>query len=101
MRPRGARARHKRLARPRWPIHERALGGFDSNVVEAFLMGHGQHDRLDELLDLLVEASHVVELLGGLLVHLHRLDPRVELRGQHLQDQVRVLVHAHEVRGLE
>ena len=31
-------------------------------------MGHGQHDRLDELLDLLVEASHVVELLGGLLV---------------------------------
>lgn len=30
-----------------------------------------------------------------------RLDARVVLRGQRVQDEVRVLVHAHQVAGLE
>ena len=52
-------------------------------------------------LDLLVEPPHVDERLLGLLVHLHGLHPRVILGGQLVEHQVRVLVHAHQVAGLQ
>merc|ERR1740136_495333 len=53
---------------------------------EALLVRHGQHDRLHQLLDLVVAPAHVVELICRLLVHLHRLDARVVLVGQRLED---------------
>ena len=100
VRLRGARARHQRLAGARRPVHQAALRRLDADVVEALLVRHRQHDRLDELLDLVVEAADVVELLGRLLVDLHRLDARVELLGELLEDEVRVLVHADQVGRL-
>jgi len=75
--------------------------GLDAEVGESLLVCHRQHDRLDELLDLVLEAADVVKLLRRLLVHLHRLDARVKLGRQRLEDEVRVLVHSDQVCRLE
>ena len=61
------------------------------------LVGHGQHHRLHQLLDLLVQAADVAVLLGRPGVHLHGLHPAVVLRGQGVQDEVTVLVNTHQV----
>merc|ERR1711935_271304 len=86
-----ARARHQGLARAWRAVHQAALGRLDADVDEALLVRHGQHDRLHQLLDLVVAPAHVVELIRGLLIHLHRLDTRVVLVGQRLEDEVAVL----------
>ena len=77
------------------------LGRLDTDFLEPFGLLHGPDDGLYQLLDLLVQAADVGVLLGGLFVHLHRLDSAVVLGGQGVEDQVRVLVDADEVGGLE
>ena len=91
---RSAGARQQRLARARRAVEQHALGRMHAEVLEAVLVRHGEDDRFDELLDLLVEAADVAVLLRRSLVHLHRLDARVVLDRQLLQYQIRVLVHA-------
>ena len=78
-------------------VHQAALGCFDAEGLEAFGLLHGHDDGLYELLDLLVEAANVVVRLCRLLVDLHRLDARVVLGGEGIEDEVRVLVDADEV----
>lgn len=52
----GAGSREKRLSRPGRPVQQDTLRGADANVVEHVLVGHGQHDGLDQLLDFFVQA---------------------------------------------
>eukprot|EP00983_Pelagomonas_calceolata_P045129 1139574-Pelagomonas_calceolata.AAC.5 len=73
----------------------------DAQLGEPVSMLDGQHYCLHQLLDLLVQAPHVCVVLCGLLIHLHGLDPGVILRRQGIQDEVRVLVHAHQVPRLQ
>mmetsp|Transcript_3316 Transcript_3316/g.13274 ORF Transcript_3316/g.13274 Transcript_3316/m.13274 type:complete len:286 (+) Transcript_3316:326-1183(+) len=91
----------KGLASAGRSVEQHALGRADADGIEHLLVRHGQHHRFDQLLDLLVTASDVAVLLGGLLVHLHGLHPRVVLSRQLLQNQVGILVGAHEVVRLE
>ena len=65
------------------------------------LVSHRKHDGLDELADLLVQASDVRVVFRRLLVHLHDLHPRVILRWEGVQHQVAVFVHANEVARFE
>lgn len=51
----GARTCEQRLSRPGWAVQQNALGRADADVVEHVLVGHGQHHRLDKLLNLLVQ----------------------------------------------
>lgn len=51
----GAGSREERLSRPRGSVKQDALRGADADVVEHVLVGHGQHNRFDQLLDLLVQ----------------------------------------------
>mmetsp|Transcript_16790 Transcript_16790/g.40142 ORF Transcript_16790/g.40142 Transcript_16790/m.40142 type:complete len:433 (-) Transcript_16790:29-1327(-) len=97
----GARAGEEGLPRPGRSVQEHPLGGFDADGVEHVFVGHGEDDGLDELLDLFVRAADVGIFLGGSLVHLHGLDAGVEFGGKLFEDEVRILVRAHEVRGLE
>jgi hypothetical protein len=69
---RGARPRDQRLARARRPVQQHALGWLDADVVEAVLVLDRQHDRLAQLLDLLVEAADVAVVLRRLLIDLRR-----------------------------
>ena len=77
------------------------MGGADTERHELIRVGHREDHRLGELLDLLVEAADVGVILGGLLVNLHRLDAAVVLGGQHVEDEVGVLIDADQIRGLE
>jgi hypothetical protein len=78
-------------------VHEHALGRRDPERLELVRVLHREHDRLHELLDLLVEPANVRVRLRGALVDLHRLHAAVELGGERVEDEVRVLVHADEV----
>lgn len=93
------RAETKERARGRtWrAVHEAALGGLDAEGLEALGLLHGHDDGLYEFFDLLVEAANVVVRLCRLLVDLHRLDARVVLGGERVEDEVRVLVDSDEV----
>ena len=64
-------------------------------------MSHGQHDGLHQLLDLLLKSSNIAVVLRWLLVNLHRLHTRIILGRQRVQDEVGVLVDAHQVARLE
>ena len=64
----------------------------------AWVMGR---TTASELLDLLVQAADIRVILGGLLVNLHGLDAAVVLRGEHVEDEIRVLIDAHQIRGLQ
>mmetsp|Transcript_6297 Transcript_6297/g.18868 ORF Transcript_6297/g.18868 Transcript_6297/m.18868 type:complete len:332 (+) Transcript_6297:939-1934(+) len=101
VRLRGHGARDKRLPRARRAITKDALRGFDPQAVEAVLVRHGQHDGLDQLLNLLIQPADVGVVLGGLLIHLHRLYTAIVLGGKRVKDEVRILVDAHQVAGLE
>lgn len=98
---RRARASEQRLSDAGGPIHEHALRRFDAELFEAIRVRHGQNDCLNELLNLLVQAADVAVRFRRTLIHLHRLDARVKLGGQRLQDEVRILVDADQVARLE
>ena len=97
----GARAGDEGLAGSRRAVEQHTLGGADTQRHELIRVGHREDHRLGELLDLLVEAADVGVILGGLLVNLHRLDAAVVLGGQHVEDEVGVLIDADQIRGLE
>ena len=97
----GAGARQKRLAGARRSVEQDALGRMHAQIFEAVLVGHGQHDSLDELFDLLVEAADVAVLFRGTLVHFHGFNARVVLDGQLLKYEIRVLVDADQIARLE
>jgi len=82
-------------------VHEQPLGRPDANVVEALLVGHGQHNRFNKLLNLLVEAADVGVLLGGSLVDLHGFHPRVVLGRQLFVDDEAFFVDCDKVAGLD
>lgn len=65
------------------------------------MMRHGKYDRLNKLFNLLVQPADIVVILGRLLVHFHRLYATIILCREHVEDQVRVLVHTDEIRGSE
>ena len=46
-------------------VEQDTLGRLDADVLELLLVGHGQHDSLDQLLDLLVQTTDVRILLRG------------------------------------
>lgn len=77
------------------------LWRLDANLLEALGLLHGPHDGLDELLNLLVQPTDVAVLLSRLLVNLHGLDSAIVLCRESVEDQVRVLVDADQVAGLE
>lgn len=73
----------------------------NAQVLEFVFVRHRQDDRLDQLLDLLVQATDVRILLGGPFVHFHRLDASIVFGRQRFQYQIRVLVHADQIAGLQ
>ena len=77
------------------------LGG--AGTLRHDVGGGGQWEgrRLVGLVELLVEGGEVGVSRGGLLVNLHRLDAAVVLGGQHVEDEVGVLIDADQIRGLE
>ena len=82
-------------------VKEDALGRADADGIEHVLVRHGEDDGLDELLNLLVGTADVGILLGRPLVDLHGLDAGVEFGGELLEDEVGVLVGAHQIGGFE
>ena len=54
-----------------------SMHGQGGDGLLARVWGHGQNHSLHQLLDLLVQPAHVVVVLSGPLVNLHRLHPRV------------------------
>lgn len=84
-----------------WTIHQSTLGSLDTQRLELLGLLHGQDDSLDELLDLFVQPSNVGVRVCRLLIDLHRLDSRVILRWQSIENEVRILVDANEVSWLE
>lgn len=75
--------------------------GLDANLLEPIGFLHGPHNRLDQLLDLLIQPAHVSVLLRGLLIHLHGFDSAVIFGRQGVEDEIRVLVNADEIGGLQ
>lgn len=73
----------------------------DADLLEALSLFHWPHDCLHKLLNLFVQPAHVGVLLCRLLVHLHCLDSAVVLRGQCIEDEIRIFVHTNEVTRLE
>mmetsp|Transcript_9208 Transcript_9208/g.35846 ORF Transcript_9208/g.35846 Transcript_9208/m.35846 type:complete len:340 (-) Transcript_9208:62-1081(-) len=98
---RRAGARDERLAGAGRAVKQDTLGRANAQRLELLRVGHGQDHRLGELLDLLVEAANVGVILCGLLVNLHGLDAAVVLRGEHVEDEIRVLIDAYQIRGLQ
>jgi hypothetical protein len=82
-------------------IHERTLAALDSQRLELVCLLHRKYNRLDQLLNLLIQSSNVRIRIRRFLIHLHRLDPRIVLGRQRIEDEVRVLVDSDEVSGLE
>mmetsp|Transcript_99148 Transcript_99148/g.300955 ORF Transcript_99148/g.300955 Transcript_99148/m.300955 type:complete len:210 (+) Transcript_99148:1637-2266(+) len=78
-------------------MHQHAFWRRDSDGLKTLLVRHWQHDGLDQLLDLLVQATDVTVLVGWPLVNLHGLHPRVVLGRQLVKHQVGVLVDSDEV----
>mmetsp|Transcript_21900 Transcript_21900/g.44670 ORF Transcript_21900/g.44670 Transcript_21900/m.44670 type:complete len:262 (+) Transcript_21900:879-1664(+) len=64
-------------------------------------MSHGKNHRLDQFLNLLIRPPDVRIFLRGSLVHLHGLDPRIELGGQFFENEIRVFVGPHEIGRFE
>lgn len=64
------------------------LGCLDANLLETIRLLHGPDNGLDQLLDLLGQATDVGVLLGRLLVDLHRLDSAVVLCGEGIEDEI-------------
>lgn len=87
---------------PTWrTVHQSTLGRLDSQRLELLGLLHGQDNSLHQLLNLLVQSSDIGVAVCGLLVYLHRLDPRVVLGGQGVENEVGILVDADEVSWLQ
>ena len=93
----GARARQQRFARSWRAVQQHAFGGFDPNGVEHVLVRHGENDRFDEFLDLLVGTTNVGIFLGRTFVDFHRLDARIEFGREFFQDEVRIFVGPDQI----
>jgi hypothetical protein len=77
------------------------FGSLDANLLKPLRLFHGPYHSLDELFDLLVQASNIGVLLCRLLVDLHGLDSAIVFSGKSIQDKIRILVDTDEVAGLE
>lgn len=55
----------QRLASSGRTVQQDALGRSDADVVEHVLVGHGQNNGLDQLLDLLVQAWQSSHFIGS------------------------------------
>mmetsp|Transcript_7861 Transcript_7861/g.23192 ORF Transcript_7861/g.23192 Transcript_7861/m.23192 type:complete len:227 (+) Transcript_7861:699-1379(+) len=82
-------------------MQEHALWRSDTHSVKHVLVRHGEHHRLDQLLDLLVRPSNVAVILRRPLIHLHSFHTRVKLSRKFLQNEIRILVCAHKVRWFQ
>lgn len=60
----------------------------DANLLESFSLLHRPDDSLNELFNLLVQASYICIFLCRLLVDLHSLDSAVVLCGQRVKDEI-------------
>mmetsp|Transcript_18578 Transcript_18578/g.53053 ORF Transcript_18578/g.53053 Transcript_18578/m.53053 type:complete len:395 (+) Transcript_18578:636-1820(+) len=96
-----ARTRQQRLSGSRRSVQQNSLGRTDADGIEHVLVRHGQHDCLDQFLDLLVGTADVGILLRGTLVDLHGLNSGIEFFRQLFQDEVGILVGADEVGRLQ
>ena len=64
-------------------------------------MGHGQHNRFNQLLNLLVAPANVAVVFRGLFVYFHGLDPGVEFSWQRFEHQVAVFVDTNQITGFD
>lgn len=64
------------------------LGRLDADLLEPLRLLHGPYNGLDQLVNLLVEATDIRVLLGRLLINLHGLDPAVVLGRERVQHQI-------------
>lgn len=46
---------------------------FNPKFGKSISMGHGKDDGFDEFLDLLIQPTNVIVILGGLFINLHGL----------------------------
>ena len=98
----GTRPRHQGLPGARGAVQQHPLWRLDVQLLEPLLVEQGEHDGLVELLDLVLEAPYrLVGLRCHCLLQLHNADLLVEVAGQLVEDDVRVLVQRHLVPWLQ
>ena len=68
---RGTGTRNESLAGAWGPVQQHTLGRPDAQGLEAVCMSHRQYHSFHQLLDLLVQATHIAVIFCWLLIHLH------------------------------
>lgn len=64
-------------------------------------MLHRQHDSLDQLLNLLIKTTDVRVRFCRSLVYFHRLDPRIVLGRQGVENKIGVLLDTDQIARLQ
>mmetsp|Transcript_12381 Transcript_12381/g.28676 ORF Transcript_12381/g.28676 Transcript_12381/m.28676 type:complete len:366 (-) Transcript_12381:216-1313(-) len=97
----GACPCQQRLPRPGRPMQQHSLGWFDANGIKHIFVSHWQNHRFDQFLDLLISTTNVTVFFCWSLIYFHGLDTRIKLGRKLFQNEIRILVGAHQIAWLE
>mmetsp|Transcript_54617 Transcript_54617/g.91003 ORF Transcript_54617/g.91003 Transcript_54617/m.91003 type:complete len:275 (-) Transcript_54617:268-1092(-) len=89
------------FAGPWWTIQQNPLWRLNANRFIARAMSDGKHHSLHHFLDLFVQTSNVTIFFFRFLFHFHRLGARVILIRQSVKDKITILIHPHQIIGLQ
>ena len=73
----------------------------DTDLGEALGFLHRPDNSFNEFFNLLIQPTNIRILLRRLLIHLHRLNPRIIFRRKSVEDEIGVFVDADEIARFE
>mmetsp|Transcript_62077 Transcript_62077/g.173336 ORF Transcript_62077/g.173336 Transcript_62077/m.173336 type:complete len:390 (+) Transcript_62077:291-1460(+) len=97
----GTRSCQQGLSGTGWSVQQDSLGRTNTNSIKHVLVRHGQDHSFNEFLDLLISTSNVTVFFRGSFVDFHGLHAAVKFFRQLFQNEIRVLVSAHQIARFE